>query len=139
VGDIIGLAGSYTGTKTVTFTSPVVDLVMAIWSLGSPSVTAAFDFINATPTFVVGGPNVNFGGQAITVAGTTVSGREGNGVVLFTGPISSISWTNTPELWYGFTVGSMASAVDQIPEPSSLALLGAAIGLFLFGRGRQSV
>jgi len=78
---------------------------MAIWSLGSPSVLVSFDFSNATPIFVVGGPNADFGGQAITVVGNTVSGREGNGVVQFMGSISSISWTDTPELWYGFTIG----------------------------------
>jgi hypothetical protein len=139
MGDIIGLAGGYTGINTVTFASPVIDLVMAIWSLGSPSVLASFNFTDTTPTFVVGGPNANFGGQAITVVGNTVNGQEGNGVVQFTGPIGSISWTNTPESWYGFTVGSNALAPDQIPEPSSLPLLGAAIGLYLFGRGRQSV
>jgi len=138
VGDIIGLAGSYTGINTITFSSPVVDLVMAIWSLGSPSVLVSFDFSNATPIFVVGGPNADFGGQAITVVGNTVSGREGNGVVQFMGSISSISWTDTPELWYGFTIGSTELAPEQLPEPSSLALLGVAIGLCLFGQGRQS-
>jgi len=137
VGDIIGLEGSYTGINTVTFASPVVDLVMAIWSLGSPSVLTSFDFSNATPIFVVGGPNADFGGQAITVVGNTVNGLEGNGVVQFTGPISSISWTDTPELWYGFTVGSTALAPIHVPEPSSLALLSAAIGLCLFGQMRQ--
>src|SRR5215204_63101 len=81
VGGIIGSEGSYTGINTVTFASPVVDLVIAIWSLGSPSVLASFNFIDATPTFVVGGPNTDFGGQAITVAGNTVNGQEGNGVV----------------------------------------------------------
>jgi len=54
------------------------------------------------------------------------------------GSISSISWTDTPELWYGFTIGSTELAPEQLPEPSSLALLGVAIGLCLFGRGRQS-
>src|SRR5689334_22392517 len=56
VGDVIGLAGSYTGINTLTFSSPVSDPIMAIWSLGSPSVLASFDFIDATPIFVVGGP-----------------------------------------------------------------------------------
>jgi hypothetical protein len=139
VGDIIGLAGEYTGINTVTFASAIVDPVMAIWSLGSPSLLRSFSSISETPTFVVGGPNGDYGGAAIIVSGNTVSGQEGNGVVQFTGTISSISWTNTPELWYGFTVGASESAPLPAPEPSSLALLGAMVGFYLFGRTRQSI
>ena len=124
VGDIITLSSS-PNTATVSFSAPITNPVFAIWSLGAPSVPATFTF-DETPTFEVGGPNVSFGGSAITVSGNTVSGREGNGVVQFTGTFSSISWTSTFESYYGFTVGENG-AVSPVPEPSTWALM--ALGL----------
>ncbi len=89
VGDIIFLNGNFTGTDTITFASPIVNPVFAIWSLGAPSAPASFTF-SLTPTLEAGGPNSQFGGGPITVVGNVVSGSEGNGVVQFTGSISSI-------------------------------------------------
>jgi hypothetical protein len=49
-----------------------------------------------------------------------VLGEEGNGLVMFTGTFSSLSWTNpTYEFYYAFTVGS----VGAIPEPSTWAMM----------------
>ena len=127
VGDAIFLNGSFTGTNTITFASPVVNPVFAIWSLGAPGAVASFNF-NATPTFEAGGPNSQFGGLPITVLGNTVSGTEGNGVVQFTGTFSSLAWTNTFENFYGFTVGvNGPTGTTPVPEPSTIMLLG--IGL----------
>ena len=132
VGDAIFLNGNFTGTNTITFASPVVNPVFAIWSLGQPGLEASFNF-NATPTFEAGGPNSQFGGLPITVSGNSVNGREGNGVVQFTGTFSSLSWTNTFENFYGFTVGlNGPSGATPVPEPSTIALVGiglAGIGL----------
>jgi hypothetical protein len=64
VGDIITIAGLFTGTNTVSFSSPVVDPLLAIWSLGAPGLPASFSFAE-TPTFEAGGPNAQFGGSAI--------------------------------------------------------------------------
>jgi hypothetical protein len=121
VGDIIALNGSTGGTRTITFDSPIVNPVFAIWSLGSPSIPASFVDFSLTPTFEAGGPNVPYGGVAITVLGNTVSGLEGNGVVQFTGTFTTFSWTNTSENWYGFTVGT---DVSSVPEPTTMLLLG---------------
>lgn len=131
VGDIITLNNS-PNTATLTFASPVINPVFAIWSLGAPGAAASITF-DATPTFEVGGPNVSFGGSPITVSGNTVSGREGNGVVQFNGTFSSLSFTSTPENYYGFTVGENG-AVGPIPEPSTwilmtLGLAGIALGM----------
>jgi hypothetical protein len=67
VGDDLRLDGSFTGTNTITFASPVDNPVFAIWSLGSPSLAAFFNF-NATPTLEAGGPNSQFGGSSAIVS-----------------------------------------------------------------------
>lgn len=133
VGDIITLAGGFRGTSTLSFTTPIENPVFAIWSLGAPGAPASFTF-DAAPVFQVGGPNAGFGGSAISVTGNVVSGSEGSGVVQFNGSVSSISWTQTPEFFYGFTVGA-AGTTAPIPEPatSALMLLGLA-GLALTAR-----
>jgi hypothetical protein len=130
IGDDIRLAGGFTGTNTLTFATPLVNPVIAIWSLGQPGFAASFTF-NQTPTLEAGGPNSQFGGASITVSGNTVSGNEGNGVVQFTGTFSSISWTDTPENFYAFTVG-VNGAVAAVPEPESYALLLAGLGVLGF-------
>jgi hypothetical protein len=138
VGDIITLAGSFTGTSTLSFATPIANPVFAIWSLGQPGGPASFTF-DAAPVFEVGGPNANFGGLPISVAGNVVSGTEGNGVVRFDGSVSSISWTSTPEFFYGFTVGTAGGdTTPPIPEPgtSALMLMGLA-GLALGARWKR--
>jgi hypothetical protein len=109
--------GGGSGTDTITFSSPVKNPVIAIWSLGAGGIQAEFDF-SATPTYEAGGPSAEYGGSPITVLGNVVSGYEGNGTVAFLGTYTSISFT-TPEYesWYGFTVGS------AVPEPSTWAMM----------------
>ena len=123
VGDLIGLQGSYTGINKITFNSPIVNPVLAIWSLGSPSNQASFVNFSQTPTFEAGGPNSQYGGGPITVLGNTVSGLEGNGVVQFTGMFTTLTWTNTSEFWYAFTVGT-AEGSTSVPEPTTMLLFG---------------
>lgn len=103
---ILQLTGGTGNVQTVTFTPAVVDPVMAIWSLGAPPISARFVFQGAPPVFLSGGMNAEYGGQAISITGNTVSGNEGNGTIQFKGTITSISWTNPDlEVWYGFNVG----------------------------------
>jgi len=136
VGDVITEDGVFTGTNTLTFSSPIVNPVFAIWSLGNPSAPAQFTF-DLTPIFEAGGPDV-YGGGPITVSGDVVSGREGSGVVQFTGDITSISWTDTFEYFYGFSVGEAGPSATT-PEPSFAVALGAGFaGLVLMGRLRKS-
>jgi hypothetical protein len=134
VGDAIFLDGNFTGLDTITFASPIVDPLIAFWSLGQPNLSATFTFVQ-TPTFEAGGPNAQYTGVPINVVGNVVSGIEGNGVVQFTGTLSSISWTNTPEYYYAFTVG-MAGTTTSIPEPSTMLLLGSGL-IGLAGCGRK--
>ena len=127
--NIIQLVGGNTNVNTVTFSKPVVNPVMAIWSLGAAGTPASFDFINVTPVFVSGGPSAEYGGSAITISGNDVLGSEGNGTVQFIGTFTSLSWTNPQaEYWYGFNVGiaGVGGSVGA-PEPSTLALFGIAL------------
>jgi len=136
-GNMIALTGgSGTGVDTITFSSPVLNPVMAIWSLGQGGNNTSFVFSNATPSFVSGGKSNEFQGSPITVSGNTVSGIEGNGTIQFLGTFSSLSWTNPKfENYYGFTVGIAGPGV--VPEPRTYLMLIAGLGLVLTLIGRR--
>lgn len=128
---IIQLTGGNRNTNVIRFSTPVVNPVMAIWSLGAAGAQASFDFLDATPVFVAGGPSAEYNGSAISVSGNDVTGSEGNGTVQFIGTFSEISWINPQyESWYGFNVG-IAGTSSAVPEPGTLALL--AFGLSALG------
>jgi hypothetical protein len=127
VGDDLRLDGSFSrSVNTVTFSSAVTNPLIAIWSLGAPGLQASFNFIGATPTLQAGGPNAQFGGGPLSVVGNSVFGSEGNGVVEFAGVYTSLSWTNTFENFYAFTVGVNGPGAS-VPEPLTITLLGAGL------------
>jgi len=113
----IQLFGSYGATDTVSFSSPVTNPVLAIVSLGQGGLSASFNF-GGPFVLLGGGPSSTWGGQALTSSGDIVYGAEGNGLVLFSGTYSSITWTNpTYENYYAVTVGS------AVPEPSTWVMM----------------
>lgn len=131
----LALEGGQTYTETITFSHAVTDPAFAIWSLGSGSVPAYFNFNSSEPfNLLGGGPSAEYGGQSIVIAGTAIDGSEGNGLVQFIGTYSSLTFT-TPnyEGYYSLTVGEDATLTDNpnpptppttvTPEPASLSLL----------------
>lgn len=128
--EIVGLTGgSATGTATITFSHPVVNPVLAIWSLGVGGTQAEFLFTASEPFSIeAGGPSNEYGGSSIFTGGTcpanAVCGKEGNGTIQFSGTFTSLTWTNPAyENWYGFDAG-IAGVATPTPEPGALLLSG---------------
>jgi len=127
--DSIQLFGGGTVVDTITFSAPVTNPILAIWSLGQPGFNAEFVFTSSEPfTIEGGGPNSSFGGASIFAGGTcpanAICGAEGNGVVQFNGTFSQITWTNPVfENYYTFTVGATGLG-SAVPEPAAFFLLG---------------
>lgn len=132
---IMQLFGGTNALNTLSFAVPVGNVVIAIWSLGQPGIPTTFVFSDASPTLVSGGSNAEYGGTSISVSGSTVTGIEGNGSILFQGQFSELQWTNpVSENWYGFNVGVM----QAVPEPSQMALFGIGLGLLLLVSGGRA-
>jgi hypothetical protein len=138
------LYGGNAVNNLITFSAPVVNPEIAIFSLGSdsgtPGVTTTLTF-NHTPILASGGPATQIGssttaGQSIIVNANQVTGTEGNGVIEFVGTFSSISFTDpTFENYFAFTVGAQVSAV---PEPSTwLMMIVGFVGLGFAGYRRS--
>src|SRR5215467_7059620 len=133
-----GEAYTGTGTNTIRFSTPVVDPVMAIWSLGQGGAPASFVFTASEPfTIQSGGPSNEFGGSSITQSGNVVNGVEGNGTIRFSGTFSEITWTNPQsEFFYGFTAG-VAGGLTPVPEPSTWLLVATVVGVLWLCYGRR--
>lgn len=137
--NILQITGGSPATQTLTFSQAVVNPVFAIWSLGQNGGPASFVF-DQTPTFIAGGPSLEYVGGPINVVGNTVSGQEANGTVQFQGTFTSLTWTNPQfEFWYGFNVGF--ESVAPVPEPATwfMMILGFAGVGFVAYRRRNDV
>lgn len=110
---------------TATFASPITDLYIALLSVGQGGVPVTYTFSQA---FTVDSEGQGFWGDDATNgvlgAGNTITMREFHGVLHFTAPVSSLTFSTGAEYWQAFTFGTTAAGV---PEPGSLALVGGAL------------
>lgn len=114
-------------TMTVTFSSAVSSLYMALLSVGQNGVPVTFDFDQA---FVIDSEGQGYWGNdgtdGVLGAGDTLTMREFHGVLHFNAPVTSLTFSAlNPENWHAFTFGAGQAA--PVPEPATLALAGLAL------------
>ncbi|MDH5445156.1 MAG: PEP-CTERM sorting domain-containing protein [Gammaproteobacteria bacterium] len=137
------LAISGTGYHQIVFSEAILNPVMAIVSMGQPSIGVSYDF--DTDFDVLGGGVGYWSGANGGLPGAyfendatdTLTGYEFHGVIQFNGLIEQINWTSSPnENWHGFTFGKVIDSTS-VPEPTSLALLAVGLAGFGFSRYRN--
>jgi hypothetical protein len=123
-------------TMNVTFSSPITSLYMALLSVGAAGSPVTYDFDRA---FTIDSEGEGYWGNDATDgvlgAGDTLTGREFHGLLQFTNPVTTLSFTTAPgENWHAFTFGAVCAAVDccnttsnNCPEPGTLTLLATAL------------
>jgi hypothetical protein len=125
-------------TGTLTFSSPVTNLYMALISVGQPGYAVSYTFDQAFTVLSNNNTNCAYWGcGSYTQSGNTLTGYEFSGTIQFAGTLSSLSISTDPgENWHGITVG--ADAVSVTPEPASLVLMGTGLaGIAGFARRRR--
>jgi hypothetical protein len=123
--DVIGITGGTGATYTFNFDMPLIDPVLAIVSLGNPSLLATYRF---DAPFAVLSSGYGFWGIGPTpltdLGGNVLAGREASGVVRFTGTFSSLSFTApVADRDQRFTLGA-AGIANVVPEPGILFAIG---------------
>ena len=98
-------------TNTLTFTPAVTDPIIAIVSLGRPTIEVSYSFNTSFTLLSEGEGYWGKDADGVQIEGNTLKGEEFHGVIQFIGTISSISWVSSPvEYWHGFTVGVAKTA-----------------------------
>lgn len=109
---------------TLTFSQPVTNIVMPIFSLGGGTGGMSayrfdqdFTLLSQSPKCANPTPGTNPAWECLSVQGRTLSGHEGAGTVQFTGTFTSLSWEVTvAEIYSGFNIGVTSAAfTNQTP------------------------
>jgi hypothetical protein len=124
--DLISFAEGDAVTDTITFSSPVLNPILAIVSLNGANLSFS------APVTVIASGQGSFGGGSlfVTTPNTLLQDTsEGNGIVELAGTFNSFTFTHTaPEFWAGFTIGIQDLAPESgTPEPGTELLLGGAM------------
>lgn len=126
--DIIALSTG--GAKTITFSQPVTDPLLALVSWNSNTV----DFRTQINVLSFGQGYWGNGTPVINSGGTGFYGQgEVHGVIELPGTFSSIAFTDTSESWHGFTLG--VRGVAATPLPAGLWLMGSGLLALIGLRG----
>ncbi len=107
---------------TVNFSSAVSELYMGLLSVGQPGLAVTYSFDQA---FTIDSEGDGYFGNDVTngvLVGNNLTMREFHGVLRFAAPVSSVTFSTSAENWHAFTFGA-----GTVPEPTSLALVGAAL------------
>lgn len=123
-------------TVTVTFSSAVSSLYMALLSVGQPNLAVTYDFDRA---FIIDSEGQGYWGNDATDgvlgAGDLLTMREFHGLLQFAAPVNSLTFSTAPgENWHAFTFGA------PVPEPATPLLVGVAVTVLgLVVRRRRTV
>ena len=121
------MTGGTTDANTFHFSTPILNPIVDLFSVGQGGVPVTFNFLGGSTAFsILSQGTGHWGGGSLIQSGNSVTGIEGNGLIQFTGTYTDISFT-TPnnEYYYGATVGS-------VPEPETYALFMAGLGVMGF-------
>lgn len=131
--DIIALDTG--GLKTITFSQPVQDPLLALvsWNSNTVDFGVPIDILSfGCGFFGCGTPILNGTGTGFFGSG------EVHGTIRLPGVYSSITFTDSSEFWHGLTVGAMGLPSSPVPEPSTWLLMGTGLlGLLGYGWRRR--
>ena len=115
--DRLGLSGKAVAVQTLTFSHPVTNLVMNLWSLGSPTVPGSYQF---DQPFVVLSQSTQY--NVFTVNESAITGLEGSGTIQFNGTFSSLSWVVPAAEFY--SVWNVGVTANPAPDEEDSTIAG---------------